>query len=248
MTMKMRTNRGVYLCMGLAAGVFIGTLLQRRQSQSRQPDVLRIWQTALAEEHGEIEAAMLIARVRSQYEGLYASRPHFANPVLRTHLEQAILPGLALYTVLRQRNRNAESAGDEVDRVFTAWMESTDRYQELKLLQRLPQDAAFKLVRVLNRLILKVKYPAGGAGWGVRWVEDSPARVAYDMTECFYHKVLTAYGAPELTAHFCKVDDLLYSNLPGIKWERTKTLARGDDCCNFGFSRMATAASETVTA
>lgn len=248
MTMKPGTNSGFYLCMGLAAGAFIGTLLQRRLAHPRQPEVLQIWQAALAKEHGEIEAAMLIARVRSQYEGLYASRPHFSNPVLRRQLEQAILPGLALYTVLRQRNRNAESAGEEVDRLFTAWMESTDRYRELKLLQRLPQDAAFNLVRVLNRLILKAKYPAGGAGWGVRWVEDNPARVAYDMTDCFYHKVLTAYGTTELTVHYCKVDDLLYGNLPGIKWERTKTLGRGDDCCNFGFSRMAAAEAETVTA
>jgi hypothetical protein len=33
------------------------------------------------------------------------------------------------------------------------------------------------------------------------------------------------------------VDDLLFGDLPGISWERTQTLARGDDRCNFRFCR-----------
>ena len=50
--------------------------------------------------------------------------------------------------------------------------------------------------------------------------------------------VLTACGAPELTAHLCAIDDLLYGDLPGISWERTKTLGRGDDRCDFRFCRV----------
>ena len=49
--------------------------------------------------------------------------------------------------------------------------------------------------------------------------------------------MLTAAGAPELTAHLCAIDDLLYGDLRGISWERTKTLGRGDDRCDFRFCR-----------
>ena len=65
-----------------------------------------------------------------------------------------------------------------------------------------------------------------------------PPDVLLDQT-CFFLKVLSAYGAPELTAHFCKLDDLLFGNIPGISWERTQTLGRGDECCNFRFCRTA---------
>ena len=34
------------------------------------------------------------------------------------------------------------------------------------------------------------------------------------------------------------IDDLLFGDLPGIAWERTKTLGRGDDRCDFRFRRV----------
>lgn len=58
------------------------------------------------------------------------------------------------------------------------------------------------------------------------------------MHSCFYLNVLTAYGAPELTPVYCQMDDLLYGALsPSVRWRRTKTLGRGDDCCDFCWSR-----------
>jgi len=70
-------------------------------------------------------------------------------------------------------------------------------------------------------------------------VEDSDRSIAYDIRECFYLNLLTAYGAPELTAHFCRGDDMQFGNIPGVAWERTKTLGRGDDRCNFRFCNQA---------
>jgi len=45
------------------------------------------------------------------------------------------------------------------------------------------------------------------------------------------------FAAPELMAHFCQGDDLVFGNIPGIAWGHTKTLGRGDDRCNFRFCR-----------
>jgi hypothetical protein len=93
----------------------------------------------------------------------------------------------------------------------------------------------FAILRIVNRWAMKQRYPP--EGWRFEWVEDSDQCIAYDARECFYLNVLTAYGAPELLAHFCAVDDLLFGDLPGIAWGRTKTLGRGDDRCNFRFCR-----------
>ena len=51
--------------------------------------------------------------------------------------------------------------------------------------------------------------------------------------------VLTPYDTPELMARFCAVDDLLFGDLPGVSLERTKTLGRGYDRCDFRFRRVA---------
>jgi hypothetical protein len=74
-------------------------------------------------------------------------------------------------------------------------------------------------------------------GWEKEIVTDSNQAFAFDMHSCFYLDVLTAYGAPELTPIYCRMDELLYKELPPmITWERAKTLGRGDDCCDFRWS------------
>ena len=120
-----------------------------------------------------------------------------------------------------------------MDCVIAAQVEQSGRRRLVQILGRLPDP--FAVLRILNRWALKARYPR--EGWRFEWVEDSDQCIAYDARECFYLNVLTACGAPELTAHLCAIDDLLYGDLPGISWERTKTLGRGDDRCDFRFCR-----------
>ena len=71
-------------------------------------------------------------------------------------------------------------------------------------------------------------------GWDIQMMEDSHQRFAFTISRCFYLDVLKAYGAPELTAHFCQLDDIAYAALPPqVRWERTTTLGRGGPNCDF---------------
>ena len=55
-----------------------------------------------------------------------------------------------------------------------------------------------------------------------------------DMTRCPYHDTCVQYGCPELCRCFCDYDDISYVGLhPRLIWHRTKTLGRGNDCCDF---------------
>ena len=55
-----------------------------------------------------------------------------------------------------------------------------------------------------------------------------------DMLECPYMSICRKYGCPEIVPAFCVSDDVAYGNMhPGLVWGRTKTLGRGDDCCDF---------------
>lgn len=55
-----------------------------------------------------------------------------------------------------------------------------------------------------------------------------------DMTKCPCHDACVHYGCPELCPCFCDSDDITYNDLhPDLLWRRTKTLGRGNDCCDF---------------
>ena len=232
-------DKRVFLA-GLVAGAMGGLLVGRLTSQRSQPrrmPFLDVGQQVLAETRGPVQAALLAARVQARYDDLYAHRLRFTQPALRQHYEEGILPSLALYQTLRETGEDQETALAEMDRIIAAQLEQSGRRRLVQILGRMPDP--FATLRVLNRWALRHRYPP--EGWRFEWVEDSDRCIAYDARECFYLNVLTGCGAPELTAHFCAVDDLLYGDLPGIAWERTMTLGRGDDRCNFRFCRASAA-------
>lgn len=236
------TDKRLFLA-GLAAGAVGGLLVGRLAARPRQMPYLDAGQQVLAETRGPVRTALLAARVQARYDELYAHRLRFGQPALRRHYEESILPILAFYQTLREEGNDQEAALGEIDRIVAALLERSGRRQLVQILGRLPDP--FAVLRIANRWAMKEQYPR--EGWRFEWVEDSDECIAYDARECFYVNVLTACGAPELTAHLCAVDDLLYGDLPGIVWGRTKTLGRGDDRCDFRFYR-ANAATALTTA
>jgi hypothetical protein len=229
-------NRYKYaiLC-GLAMGTAIGTsnaLTQRMAKHHRMPN-LKTWQRDLIEKHGEVQGAILAARAQARYEELYNERPRFTHPALRWHLEQNILPGLALYQVLREEHSKRDAALAETGSLLALGSTSRVLNNLVKMHTYLPLPFAF--FRQILRVSL-LAYPQ--QGWNIERREDSESSFAIGIHRCFYLDVLRAYGAPELTAMFCQLDDLAYAALtPSIRWERTKTLGRGNDCCDFRWSR-----------
>jgi hypothetical protein len=197
----------------------------------------------LARRRDAVDAALLAARVQARFEVLYSQRPRFAQRALRLNLEHNLLPGLALYQVLREEHREPQAALAEWDEVVGA-PESSPSQRGLKLLGRLPES--FELFRAAGRAMLVYGFPS--EGWDYAWVEDSDRRLAFTITRCVYLRVLAAYGAPELTEHFCRLDDLMAEALPPwIEWSRTMTLGRGGAACDFCWTHV-TAAERRVGA
>ena len=124
-----------------------------------------------------------------------------ASRTLCWYLQNQILPGLALYQLLREDGLSQDAALDKIAQTFV--LVAARDHRQMKLLGRLP------FVYPLSRLVIKPamnQYPA--SGWAIEWVENSPQAVRFNMKSCFYHDTLAAYGAPELTASFCTADDL----------------------------------------
>lgn len=213
---------------GFAAGLAMGRAVAR--PSPRHMPHLRTFQRALASTRGAVISAILAARMQARYDTLFATRPRFAHPALRWHLTSQILPGLALYQTLKEDAAQRGAAPAEALVETGTVLERLDMVGPLlRRMRRLPgATAMFRLV-VRASLLL---FPS--QGWDLRLEEQSSRRIAFTIHRCFYLDVLTTYGAPELTAQYCHLDDVAYRELPAsLRWERTTTLARGGPSCDF---------------
>ncbi len=230
---KIKSYSYAALC-GVAMGTAIGTSIAITQRMARQHQMpnLKTWRQALIEKHGEVQGSILAARTQARYEALYNERPHFTHPALRWHLEQNLLPGLALYQVLRKENNDRDAVLSETGSLLALGSSAFSKFVHMYNYLPLP----FAVIQLLIRASL-LAFPH--QGWDIEPIEDSKTSVAFNIHRCFYLDILTVYGAPELTPLYCRLDDLLYAAWAlSIRWERTKTLGRGDDCCDFRWSHV----------
>ncbi|MBC8496766.1 MAG: L-2-amino-thiazoline-4-carboxylic acid hydrolase [Anaerolineales bacterium] len=216
---------------GLALGAIGGLMAHKALNTSRMPNA-RIWQRILAESHGEIDAAVFMARVRQRYEELKARRPVFERPVFNAHVVGNILPGLALYQILCEQGMDEKAALDEIDDIFEKWFIQAPppNMRMNQTMKYFPEN--FTIFRRLVRFTMDKFFPA--PGWQYTMVADDEHSLAFDMQHCFYLDILNYYETPELTPVFCKLDDILMAVMPeSIKWGRTQTIGMGAECCNF---------------
>ena len=104
-------------------------------------------------------------------------------------------------------------------------------YEPKQKLLRLP--GLYRLAPVLF-CKLTPKYFGETAGFAATEYQTSGGVWRIDMTKCPYHDTCVQHGCPELCPCFCDSDDITYDGLhPKLRWHRTKTLGRGDDCCDF---------------
>jgi hypothetical protein len=187
---------------------------------------------ALGSELDGARASEIVHKAAERYGDLYAERKRYDNRALAKHLEESILPGIALYQTLLHDPDTQQRSMDLVEAAFGEWAAS--RRKALEPLAR--RSIFYWLMRFTTKMVTRRSYPE--EGWEIEWVEVSGKEITYNINKCFYLEVLLEYGVPELTAQYCRVDDLIYEGLsPHAIWDRKRTLGRGDDCCDFRFER-----------
>lgn len=149
------------------------------------------------------------------------------------HLEKQILPGIAAYETLQKampKEKALETVHSYVEERAHKLRKSFDK------LMKIPG-----LYRIVPKIFTKGTRKMFGTAAGFDAVEiktdDGVWRI--DMTKCPYHDTCKKYGCGELCPSFCDSDDITYSNLhKNLLWERSKTLGRGDDRCDFCLKRV----------
>ena len=188
------------------------------------------WRQSLSVMYNDQKAKDLVSRANFLY-AYYCAR-HFAEISRANEIsfKTRVLPGLSIYKALLEENDDREKVLDEVENLFRAAF-FTEMTQGIRLLNYLPNP--FFVVRPVLKMMTRDEYVPGAQ----EIVEDTTHCFAMNVYRCFILDTLTKLEAKELTALFCNTDDWLSEALPKVSWERTKTLGRGDDCCDFRWCR-----------
>jgi len=87
-------------------------------------------------------------------------------------------------------------------------------------------------VQTLSRILEEGCY--GTHEW--EKIIDEPNRIGYRFTKCRWAEIFTELEAMDIGKWFCDADPIIVKAFnPKIKFERTKTLMDGDDCCDHLF-------------
>ena len=190
------------------------------------------WKKVIMSERRQDESAIFFVRAQARYDELLHQAYHYENKALRHHFEDKILPAIAAYSILLMEGKDKDSTTQILDRLLEANTEPNRR--TYRFWGRFP--FFFDLIKLLLKPMMAIQYPDR---WNVEWPKLGPDVVGLNCRSCFYLDVLTEYGYPELTPHFCRLDDLLAAEAaPSVHFERTQTLARGGTICDFRYLRV----------
>jgi hypothetical protein len=222
------------LWLGFAAGVTVGVLMAGNASRKKRMPNAKAWQQIFTENEGQIEAAGLMARVEKRYDELVAQSGVFEEKALQGHLLENILPVLSLYQVWRADGLDQKAALASVDALYESQYKNKIGKKGLVLVEGILKNlpGGFGTFKWMLRRIMIAGFPA--PGFELTFLPDDDSHFGFDIQRCFYQDIVTHYGAPELTASFCQVDNYSMEALPAnIHWTRTGTLGTGAACCDF---------------
>ena len=155
-----------------------------------------------------------------------------ATKAKKKHLETQILPGIAAYKTLCTVMPQEEALQTVHD-----YVENLVRRVRKYLVALLRIPGLYRVVPCFAVRMTRKSYGAA-AGFAAHELRTDKTTWRIDMTKCPYHDTCVAYGCPELCRCYCDSDDVCYANMhPKLYWRRTKTLGRGDDCCDFCLTR-----------
>ena len=153
----------------------------------------------------------------------YADLPR----AMRFHTESRIFPSAAIYLTAKER-LGEKTAFSIVENAAVALTDQLGK--KLARLMRLPGMRSL-FVRVWDPLVRKVFGPDNG--FRNAFYPKQKGEYRMDVLACPYCRYFTELGCPELTKIYCENDERTYGNLPGIAFERTGTLGKGADRCDF---------------
>jgi len=165
--------------------------------------------------------------IENRVEQLIRDEHEYCVPISRPHLCN-LFSALALYQSDLAEGIDAECSQEKIVGIMENYL--IPRKKTFQRIAKIP--GSFFLLR---KLIPKMMMKGNGHGWDSVELDLGTKVCAFDTRQCIFATIFKKQGVPELGPCFCRIDDYLYSELPGIEFKRTGTVCRGDVCCDFRF-------------
>ncbi len=141
-----------------------------------------------------------------------------------------LITSLAIVIMLEENGKSRKEAEDIVAVAMYKFIEP-----QIDVMQKLASNSWF--VGFL-KISMPIKFRNTlGYGWNVEFPKCPRDTFSMITHSCIYHQIFSKYGMPEMTAVFCKVDDILYSNLPRAEFLYTEQIGRGGNMCDYTFKK-----------
>jgi hypothetical protein len=152
------------------------------------------------------------------------------SSIIRNHMTGNMLPTIAMYLVLKDNCQTSQIAYDiTLEIVQIAANKTKKKNSQLK---KMP--FAYQIFKLFCKQVMVKQYPK--EGWDVVWRRYDKQEIHFDMTSCIYLDTTVKYHCPEVCTVFCANDDTTFAGYhPKIVFERSSTLAKGQDRCDFHF-------------
>jgi hypothetical protein len=180
---------------------------------------------------GEGEFGGFCRETKGEFARLQPQAPKFRQSINKTNFRYGVF-GLSIYRVL------VNDFGFEKERAVGLLTEImcgvTKQDIEHSLFTRLSLSSVAKLKPLKSMMERSMFSLSEQDGWFIRKAE-SEAYLAFDVRQCGLVKWLEEQGAPEICSAFCETDHVSAKYMKGLRFVRAKTLANGDDLCDFRY-------------
>ena len=172
--------------------------------------------------------SVIITSSWERFEALCAENSGESEAV-RKHTRSQIYPAIAVFESMVAAGISRDAAAQLIlDFYMTRAQKPAKAIQNL-----LKVPGLYKAVPKIFLVAVR-KLFGSDAGFQAKHYENTEGCFQIDMLECPYMNICKKYGCTEIVPAFCASDDVAYGNMhPKLIWGRTKTLGRGDDCCDF---------------
>ena len=141
-----------------------------------------------------------------------------------------LITSLAMIIMLEENGKTRKEAEDTVATEMYKFIEP-----QIAFMQKLASNSWF--VGFL-KISMPIKFRNTlGYGWNVEFPKCPKDAFLMITHSCIYHQIFSKYGMPEMTAIFCKVDDILYSELPRAQFLYTEQIGTGGSMCDYTFKK-----------
>lgn len=190
---------------------------QKMVAQSRFRDFYEKWKN-----EEKIELLNEMARLIEE-NSAYADRNNYAHMC-------NLITSLVMIIVLEKSGKTREEAEKEVADAMYLFIQP-----QIASMQKLAGNSWF--VRML-KISMPIKFRHTlGYGWDVEFPKCAGDTFSMITHKCIYQQIFSKYGMPEMTAVFCRADDVLYSNLPRAEFLYTQQIGNGGSMCDYTFKK-----------